>query len=44
MLLPSFGSALDRYAQAVREGVDSFEVEAERRREAEVESAIGCVA
>ncbi len=44
LLLPSFSSALDRYAQAVREGVDSFEVEAERRRDAEVESAIGCVA
>ena len=44
VLLPSFDSALARYARAVREGVDSFEVEAERRREASVGSVIGCVA
>jgi dTDP-4-dehydrorhamnose reductase len=44
ILMPSFSNALDRYAQAMREGVDSFEVEARRRRDAEIESAIGCVA
>jgi dTDP-4-dehydrorhamnose reductase len=44
VLLPSFDNALARYAHATREGLDSFQEDAGRRRNAEIETAIGCVA
>ncbi|MGZ8407236.1 MAG: SDR family oxidoreductase, partial [Caulobacteraceae bacterium] len=43
-IMPPFGRALERYAQAVSEGVSAVEADMERRQDAEVESAIGCVA